>query len=257
MRNPVRPAAATAVVCLLLGLGAAGCSEKGGGFDLARLLEPSGPAPSPAPVPNSPANALRLLEWCYNNRSLASCRELFSEDFRFYCGPLDSAGAEWRGTPWTRDDELICTTHLFCCGGPDQPPASIIRLTFDRNFFVFPDPNYSGWDAPGRWHKSIRTTVTLQIATTDGSSIEITGHATFHFVRGDSALIPEELRQRGFGPDSTRWYIRCWDDETLQEASAPAGSRTRGVASARRQPGELDALPGSKVTWCQLKALYR
>jgi len=97
MRNPARRAAATAAACVFLGLGATGCSETGAGFDLARLLQPSGPSPSPDP--NSPANALRLLEWCYNNKAPSPQGKLFSDDFRWFCSPLDSAGAEWRVTP--------------------------------------------------------------------------------------------------------------------------------------------------------------
>jgi hypothetical protein len=201
---------------------------------------------------------LRLLEWCYNNKSLSACRELFTEDFRWFCSPLDSAGAEWRTTPWTRDDELISATHLFFGGGADQPPATTIQLALDRSFSVYPDPNYGGWDAAGRWHKSIRTNVQLSVGTTDGNMIAISGHAIFYFVQGDSALIPEELRRRGFGPDSSRWYIRRWDDETAQSPGlAPARSQALGVAAVARRPADFDAQPTKSVTWCRLKALYR
>ena len=59
-------------------------------------------------------------------------------------------------------------------------------------------------------------------------------------VRGDSAAIPAEL---GFGPDSTRWYIERWEDETLS-----SGSRTLPVAAPQ---------PARNTTWGMILTLYR
>ncbi len=193
---------------------------------------------TPPPVPSSASGVLRLFEWCYNNKAIAEYRELFTDDYEFRFSPLDSAGAEYRGTKFTREDELISTTQLFLGGAADQPPANTIRLTLDKNFFVFPDRNYTQWDAKGRWHKSIRTQVALYIQTSDGNAIDVSGAANFYMVRGDSAVIPEELRLRGFGPDSNRWYIRRWDDETAQPelgafaAGPAAGARLSAWQSA-------------------------
>ena len=197
------------------------------GFALSGCFNPFSPriAPvlgtsKPAPVPSSAPGVLRLFEWCYNQQAIAEYREIFTDDYRFLFSPLDSSGAEWRGTPWTREDEVISTTALFVGGSATEPAATSIRLSLDRNFFVYPDPAYTLWDPVGRWHKHIQTTVTLLIGTDDGSSFEITGSASFYMVRGDSAVIPEELRLRGFGPDSNRWYIRRWEDETAQPDNA-------------------------------------
>lgn len=242
-------------------------------FALAGCFNPFSPriAPvlgqsKPAPVPNSAPNLLRLFEWCYNNQAIAEYRELFTDDYRFLFSPTDSAGAEWRGQPYTREDELISATNLFVGGSATEPPASSIRLTLDRNFFVFPDPTYP-WDYPvGRWHKNIRTTVTLVIRTEDGSSTEITGHANFFMIRGDSALIPEELRLKGFGPDTTRWYIRRWEDETTPEGGI---AQTAALAALRRPAAGGAAVPlrvittpqpaaiQGEVSWGAIKAYYR
>jgi hypothetical protein len=233
----------------------------------------------PAPVPSSASNLLRLLEWCYNNQTIAEYRELFTDDYRFIFSPLDSSGAEYRGTPWTREDELIYATHLFVGGSADRPPASHIRLDLDKNFFVYPDPDFSQTDPRGRWHKNIRTQVLFNIQTDDGSLIEISGAAQFYMVRGDSALIPEELRLRGFDPDSNRWYIRRWDDETAQPetgalAAGPAGgplrSAWRKVDTARPAGPMASAMVGVRdlpplalsdapltTSWGYLKAYYR
>lgn len=189
---------------LLFGAYVIGCGS-------GRVVQPSAGLQDPGPAPNSPANALRLLEWVYDNQAVDPYRRLLAGDFRLVCSATDSAGSQWRGTPWTRADELTFATWLFT----DRS----LRLTLDRNFFVFPDPNFADSDPDGRWHKSIRSTVTLVIGHKGGSSTEIQGHTTFSLVRGDLAVIPADLSQRGIGPDSTRWYLRRWEDETSTRCS--------------------------------------
>lgn len=218
----------------------------------------------PAPTPTSSIQLLRLFEWCYNNQAIAEYREIFTDDYRFFFSPTDSSGSAWRGTPWTREDELISATQLFVGGSATEPPASSIRLNLDKNFFVFPDNNYP-WDPDGRWHQNIRTTVTLVITTEGGSSTEIQGHANFYTIRGDSAVIPPELTNRGFGRDSLRWYIRRWDDETAQEGLAQAAleravrqAATSGSTRVRRGSGPIVGADAYDVlTWGEVKAYYR
>ncbi len=253
-----RPNATTLLIIgVALAVGASGCSKTGTGFDFARFLRPWEAPPNPAPTPDSPAAALRLFEWSYNNKSLARYLELFARDYRFFFSPLDSAGAMYRDTAWVRDDELISTTHLFVGGSADQPPASSIRLVLDRNFFVAPDPRSISWDPQGRWHKNIRTQIVLNIQTTDGSAIDISGAADFYLVRGDSAVIPADLVARGFRPDSTRWWIGRWDDETAQAEPTPDRSRGGEGTDVAGRPPVLAAQPSSSKTWGRVKVLYR
>jgi len=192
----------------------------------------------PAPVANSPASALRLLEWIFNQRSVDTYRTLLSADFIFLCSPVDSAGNAYRTTAWDRDDELSFATHLFI-GGGGLTPASRIQLTLDRNFLIFPDPT-SPWDPTGRWHRNVRSTLTAVIVLTDGASLELLGHANFFLVRGDSVAIPGDLRVLGVVPDSTRWYLRRWDDETAEVGGSPL----------------LAAQPSSNLTLCGIKSRY-
>jgi len=93
------------------------------------------------------------------------------------------------------------------------------------------------WDPTGRWYRTIRALVLSQIESADGHAIDASSAATFYFVRGDSALIRDELKQRGFAPDSSRWYIRRWEDETdcrVWGVRYRDGVSDRYLASTRR-----------------------
>lgn len=245
VRRSGRLAVAGAAACLLLGLGTAGCDS---GY-VNRMTEPiHAPEPIDNPLPplavlDSPTNLMRALEVVYNNRWSDAYEELLADDFLWSCSPTDSAGNGSRGTPWTRSDELRFARHFFQGGGPDQPAAVSIVLKLAPNLEALPDPAFAAWDPFGRWHRSVRTPVELRATLADQSSIETTGYATFSVVRGDSAMIPEGLRQRGVRPDSTRWFVRRWDEEAVPPATA------------RRAP--LRAQPSSATTWCELKERYR
>jgi hypothetical protein len=218
-------------------LTAAGCATR------VTSPDPSG-NPELPPVPTSASNVLRLLEWCYEIRSTDLAKELFAADYRFFFSSADSSASQYRGTPtpWTREDELICMTHLFVGGGA-LAPASSITLALDNTFLVQPDLALAPWDVAGRWHKTITTQESLVLHYQIGEAIDASGVELFHFVRGDSALIPEELQQRGYGPDSTRWYIRRWE-----ELPQPIVGMRAQYAGAR------DAGP---MTCGALKVLYR
>jgi hypothetical protein len=230
-RFAIRSRAALAVLALLVTALVTGCFNP---FS-PRIATERGFV-TPPPAPTSAPNVLRLFEWCYNNKAIAEYREIFTDDYRFIFNPQDSAGAEYRGTPWTREDEMISTTQLFVGGGVESP-ASTIQLNLDKSFFVQPDRLLAPWDVVGRWHKTITTQVLLNIRTSDGSAIDISGAAVFYFIRGDSAVIPEELQNRGFGRDSTRWYIRRWEDQTVQPTVAssalPGASAHRALTTLR------------------------
>ena len=190
----------------------------------------------PPPVPSTPAGVLRLLAWCYNNRNAVIYQELFTEDYRFVFNAQDSSGNQYTdATPWTRKDEINSATNLFEGGSESQSPASSIFLQFDNRFLVYPDTRRG---KNGIWHKIITTTVLLNIRTADGNATDITGAAIFYLARGDSARIPQELKDRGFDRDSSRWYIERWEDETVQPALS-------GLAES----GERAARPSAADDW--------
>jgi len=222
-----------------------------GCFNPFRPQELTGGVSTPPPTPDTPSNTLRLLEWCYNNRAIAEYRELFTSDYRFQFGALDPYGNAYQDqNPWTREDELASATKLFQ-GSTDKQAAASITLALDPNFRVQRDPR-PGKDP--RWHKTIRTNVQLTILDVDQVRTDVSGTSLFFLVRGDSALIPLELVDRGFGPDSTRWYIDRWEDESVISPAimAPDGATDR---SARR--AAPDGAQPHWVTWGYVKILWR
>ena len=216
-----------------------------GCFNPFRPDELSGGISKPPPRPDTPGNTLRLLEWAYNKRAIAEYSELFTADFRFVFGALDPLGNAYQDqTPWGREDELASAIKLF------ENSASI-SLALDPSFTLRRDPR-PGKD-PG-WHKAIRTTQQLTVVDMDGVRRDVGGTSLFFLVRGDSALIPQELKDKGFGPDPGRWYIDRWEDESPVE---PGGITAGGAADLRaRLAGSSRTMP-DWVTWGYIKARWR
>ncbi len=227
------------------------------GLVLASCFNPFSPRVSlervasvPAPSPTSPANLVKLFAWCWVNRDPAMYAEVFTDDYRFVFAPNDSAGNPFRDQPWLREDEMSMAQHLFV-GGTDRPPASSIVVNMDNNLIALPDPR------PGkdfRVHRSIRASVDVKVTITSADGTPdvqpISGRALFYLVRGDSAVIPAELIKLGFKPDSTRWWIERWEDETagatapnrarptLPPGAMPAAGRRRTAAATTVLPPE-------------------
>lgn len=212
---------------------------------------------TPPPAPNTPTNTLLLFKWCYENRSFAEYRELFTADYRFAFAALDTNGNQYRGDTWTRDDELESTRKLFEGGDASQPAASLITLVLDRNFRVQNDTRPGKYDPERR--KTITTQVNLTIQTVDGTATNVNGKATFFLVRGDSADIPPDL---GLGPDPNRWYIERWEDQTYAPTIAQAllaGATMRVAAGpVADRPAATPAVSRAyQVTWGAIKVWYR
>ena len=194
-----------------------------------------------APSPTTPQNAVKLFEWCWVNRGVEEYSELFTDDYVFQSAVVDSAGNTSRDVLTRRNDEVETAENMFI-GTAERPPASKITLSFDRNLVPFPDTR-AGKMFP--WHQTIRTSVDLKVDIGDGSTLEVTGYALFYLTRGDSAAIPTDLKLKGFKPDSLRWWIDRWEDETL-----PSG----GLAARRARPGSSQLV--FERTMAQVKALY-
>jgi len=198
---------------------------------------------SVAPSPSTPQNAVRLFEWCWKNRGIDEYRELFTADYEFLSGGLDSAGNQTREIQARRDDEVQTAENMFI-GSAERAPAAKITLDFDRNLIPFPDTRSN---KQGDWFRTVRTSVNLKVDIDEGNALEVTGFALFYLERGDTAAIPPELVSRGFKKDATRWWISRWEDETL----APEGLVAVGDGLSMRPVGTWTmrrTSPGASAT---------
>ena len=168
---------------------------------------PPEPPPPTAPPANSDSAAVQRLVWCWNNRDTTGLQDLFTADYVFTSAPLDSGSSGWS---WFREQELLSSRHLFVDGTGSMLPATFITLIVDPTLISTPDSR-PGHDR--KWHREIYTAVQLGIRTAS-SEFYAADHARFFVVRGDSAKIPQVLKDRGVQPDSTRWWIDGWDDVT-------------------------------------------
>lgn len=213
---------------LLLALALAGCSDT--------FVGPSGGSATLVPPPaNTPAHLVELLRWAHENRSPSTYRTLFTSDYLFVFSAADSAGSAYRDAPWPRELEVLYGQNLFVDGYGSEPPATAITLEYGGVLTPVPDPR------PGkhpRWHWMVPVEVVMSIRR-PGADLQVTGTARFYVVRGDSAMIPADL---GVAPDSTRWYVERWEDDT--------------VASGIAAPGALAPQPASSTSWGRVKTLY-
>jgi hypothetical protein len=264
MRSGWRRAAALAFAAALWPL-AAGCFNP-----FAPRIAPDRGTTKQAPAPSTPVGVVELFEWCWDNRRYSEYEEIFTADFRFEYVNRDSAGNQ-RSEFLDRDAELEVAYNLFVQGSASEPPAKRIELTYTSPLLPFPDPR------PGKeatWHQQISAPLVLEI-TTDEQEFRISGRTVFYLVRGDSALIPEELRER-FPPSTERWWIERQEDETDEQGPAAAVvPHPSGVGSLRVQVSSVEVRPrgpavepararGSgasaatphRLTWPRLKRAY-
>jgi hypothetical protein len=234
LRSPERFRSAAAWLVLAISIG--GCFNPFSPkiADVAGVVQPP-------PASDSPIGIVRLYEWCWNNRDPQVYRELFTEDYLFAFGLTDDAGNAFRDRALNRDEELEIAENIFVRGSDTEAPPLSISLTFEDNMTAQPDSR------PGKnrkWHKEIAAQTTLRLEQPD---LEVTGITRIFAVRGDSARIPQELIDRGFRSDSTRWYIERIEDETVQPTGVIAGSTTTATQVLT---------PIRSASWGLVRALY-
>ena len=216
-RSPRQIIAALAALALL-----AGCGNKVIGI-------PPEPPPPTAPPADSPTAAVQRLVWCWNQRDTTGLQDLFTADY-VYSGADSTVSAN----PWFREQELVFSRHLFLDGTGALPPATYVTLVVDPTLKDEPDSRIG---RNGKWNREVYTSMSLGVRTASGD-FYATGHSRFFVVRGDSAKIPQVLKDRGVQPDSTRWWIGRWEDGT----AAPLGTSA--------------AAPASEMSFARVKALY-
>lgn len=170
------------------------------------IVEPE--AADVPPPATSAAGAVERFAWGLNHKDVDVVRQLLTDDFLFISAGTDSAGNPSRvpngGRFWFLD--VI------------EDSSSTVSFVVDQNLIPFPDSR------PGRdpkWHKQVRTSVEVVIRSSGAiGNYDLTGNALFFLTRGDSAAIPGYLISRGVKPDSTRWWLDRYEDETLAGGGA-------------------------------------
>jgi hypothetical protein len=200
-------------------------------LSLGQAFDPEAPRDG-SPVPNSPEAAVALVQWCWNHEAVGRYADVLVDDFRFHC-QIDS-GSTFRELGLQRDDELEFARHLFVTGNDYVAPAARVAFVLD-SVVVLPDMR-PGKDSDSR--RVVSSVVTLVIETRS-ENYRLRGRSRFYVVRADSASIPADLRARGFRPNTHRWYVQAWEDESSTRLEPPRRGPTR-----------------NKVL-CDLKILYR
>ncbi len=191
----------------------------------------------PQPDRETPQGVVRLLEWAYERRDFQVYRTLFTEDYRFFFAPNDTAGNRYLDKPWIRDDEIASAQHLFEGGSVGEPPASSIRLT-DNGLNI----SDTGDTLDQVTHRRITTAISLEIVAGD-VNYQVQGNVDFYVVHFRDAKVPADVRSRVTEND---WFIYGWVDRTL-----PPQQGVNGLAAARRAALDIPA------SWGYVKAAYR
>ena len=177
------------------------------------------PADQP-PAASSATGAVSRLAWGLSHKDVGIVRGLLTDDFVFLSAATDSAGNASRDSLGGRSWFLAALAAL-------TDSSSSVSFVLGPNLLAFHDSR------PGRdpkWHKQVRAPVHVMIhgSGTIGS-YDLTGNALFFVTRGDSAAIPQQQRALGVKPDSTRWWLDRYEDETL------AGGYLRFATQPARQ----------------------
>jgi hypothetical protein len=163
------------------------------------------------------------------------------DDFRFrFSVQSDPALDALYGANWTIDDESMAIGHLFSgytdIGGTSHPPASGITVSFvDDRYYA--DPAHADSAAYYVYAPVTATHLAVEVPGDSGRVVRYLANApeSFWLVRGDVARL-----RAGQPADSTRWYIRAWQE--LAPAADSAQVATGGV------------IP---TTWGRLRGSYR
>ncbi len=197
--------------------------------------------PPPIRHPLPAREPLLALQWDLRYMDPIGYASLFTDDFRFqFSAQSDSALTAMYGGNWSRDDENAAAEHLFegfmDAHGVFHPSPSNLAAEF-VNEQVYPDPAHPDSSAEYLFVPVTVANLTADVPGDSGHVIRFVVRAPqdFWLVRGDAARL-----RAGQPADSTRWYIRGWQE------LAPA-SQAAGVASG-------DTI---RTTWGRLKASYR
>jgi len=216
----------------------AGC---GGGDKTTKPVLPSDGLPAGTPAADSPTHLIQRFEATWEYEVEAQYALLLTDDFRFKFSAAADPELVDRYPNWGRVDDIASTTHLFDgfenSTGTAVPGASHIDLTLTG---VSQGPDFDHADSTAQYQKIVATVMFGEITVPvppDEIVYSINARQEFFLVRGDAAVLPT-----GVAADTTRWYIRRWEDV----AAPPPGIRKGPVIN-----------PASATTYGKVKASYR
>jgi hypothetical protein len=199
-----------------------------------------GPPPAIVPQTDTPIHLVQRLERTWESQDLPEYGKLLTQDFHFGFSADADPDLVYQYPNWGLDDETESTRHMFegfiNLSGTPIPAASRIELTLVG---VAVEDDWAHADSTAHYRKVVVTTMDGTIEFPDEPdtlTYSLSSRQEFFVVRGDAAVLAA-----GVAPDPTRWYVRRWDDLSVN----PFNGRRNTI----------DAL-GPK-TYGAIKALFR
>jgi hypothetical protein len=214
----------------------AGC----GGGDKATqpVVPPSDGLPAGTPAADSQPHLAQRLEKTLEWKVEVEYAKLLTNDFRYGFSVASDPVLVNQFPNWGRTDELAAMTHLFhgFTNAYDEvvPGATSIDLALNGVQYTA-DPDHA--DSTAQYGRIIITNLDGTIVVpgaTEPITYQISARHEFRVVRGDAGVLPD-----GAIADSTRWYLRRWDDLSTGIAYSkgpvinPATPHTFGSIRAR------------------------
>src|SRR5689334_12079198 len=160
-------AAVSLLAFLAVAIAVPGCG--GGGKKSTQPPPPSGP-----PNPNSPVNAVLLLQYAIQHRDTSLYKQLFPAEYQFNFQPGDTAALNHFGGNWGYLEERQFANHLFDTGSPGNAHATSITMP------VSPSPltDAAVVGQSSTYHRRVDLSLVLTIQKADTSAEQIVGGST-------------------------------------------------------------------------------
>ena len=187
----------------------------GGGDKSTKPVVPSDGLPSGTPAADSPTHLAQRLEATWESEVEAEYGRLLTSDFRYHFSASSDPDLVVRYPEGlSRSEEIGTLTNLFngftsSTNGSIPGTSHIVMQSAGATDQV--DPDHPDSTAQYRVLHFDALAVSLTIGKSpDDYTYQVVAAHDLHLVRGDAAVLPS-----GAIADTTRWYVRRWDDLSL------------------------------------------